>query len=311
MIKIEGVSKSYGKKEKKYVLNNINLSIPDNEVVALLGHNGSGKSTLIKCLTGILKPTNGKISIDNFDTFKYRKKLIRNMGIIFNQKSSFITDLSVYDNLLFFKAIYEISDEKFKKMINLIDKYIEIKKLFENPYRKLSFGERVKCEITSILLHTPKYIILDEPTIGLDYNAKKGLYQLLAYFKNNLKSTIIIITHEIDYIENICDRAIILNKGQVKYDGKSNVICSSATEKIKVIVKYKYIIDEIKAKHLLDNATEVNEVKHLIVFDLKDNTQKDKYVKNITNAFSIEGISTEKVSLREVFEDVLSETKKC
>ena len=149
MIKIENIIKEYNTKDKSKirVLNNINLTIKDGEMIALLGANGSGKSTLLKCICGVLGLTSGSIRVDGKDAFKNRKYLIKNMGVIFNQKPSFIIDLSVRDNLNFFQAIYEIPQEKFDANIDFIDQYLKFKDLLEKPYRKLSFGERVKCEI--------------------------------------------------------------------------------------------------------------------------------------------------------------------
>jgi ABC-2 type transport system ATP-binding protein len=171
MISINHLSITYNKSAD--ILKNINLNIENGEIIALLGHNGSGKSTLIKCISGVLKPTQGCVTFDNINVFENRKKIIPDIGVVFNQKPSFIIDISVYDNLLFFKAIYELNNIHFAKNLELIDKYLDVSHLYRKPYRKLSFGERVKCEIASVLLHSPRYIILDEPTIGLDYNAKK------------------------------------------------------------------------------------------------------------------------------------------
>ena len=172
MIHVRGVTKSY--KKKGEVLKDINLTIPDGEIVALLGHNGSGKSTLLKCITGVIKPTLGTIDFDGVDSFKHQRTLVPQIGVVFNQKPSFIVDLTVMDNLHYFKAIYDVSDQDFEDRLAMVDKHLSIRSLYQKQYRKLSFGERVKCEIASVLLHQPKYLFLDEPTIGLDYSAKKG-----------------------------------------------------------------------------------------------------------------------------------------
>ena len=133
MIKIENIIKEYNTKDKSKirVLNNINLTIKDGEMIALLGANGSGKSTLLKCICGVLRLTSGSIRVDGKDAFKNRKYLIKNMGVIFNQKPSFIIDLSVRDNLNFFQAIYEIPQEKFDANIDFIDQYLKFKDLLE------------------------------------------------------------------------------------------------------------------------------------------------------------------------------------
>ncbi|WP_313134214.1 ATP-binding cassette domain-containing protein [Anaerocolumna sp.] len=307
MIQIDGLNKSYGKKNEIEVLKNISLTIKDGEVIALLGHNGSGKSTLIKCLVGVLKPSKGTIKMDGYTTFKNRKKIVPKLGVVFNQKPSFIVDLNVYDNLLYFKVIYNINDNDFNDMLQLIDNYLNIKSLYNKPYRKLSFGERVKCEITSVLLHKPKYILLDEPTIGLDYNAKKGLYQLLDYIKKNRNATIIIITHEVDYIEGICDRAIILNHGEVRYDGIPQKFGSYLNQKTLINIEYNYIIDEEMAECIFKESNSVDKIKKVFTYICSHEEDKNSYIKRVVEAFSIKLLGTKTTSLREVLEDVLDE----
>lgn len=310
MIQIDGLSKSYGKENEIQVLKNISLTIKDGEVVALLGHNGSGKSTLVKCLVGVLKPSKGTVKMDGLTTFKNRKKIVPKLGVVFNQKPSFIVDLNVFDNLLYFKAIYNIKYNDFNNMLELVDKYLGIKDLYSKPYRKLSFGERVKCEITSVLLHSPKYIILDEPTIGLDYNAKKGLYQLLDYIKKDKKATIIIITHEVDYIERICDRAIILSHGEVRYDGVPQKFSSYLNQKALINVEYNYMIDEEGAEYIFKDAYSVDKNKKVFTYICSHEEDKDSYIKKIVEAFSIKSLGITSTSLREVLEDVLEEIER-
>lgn len=310
MIQVENVSQSYGKKKKIEVLKNINLLLKDGEVAALLGHNGSGKSTLIKCLVGVLKPTTGRIAIDGLNVFQHRKKIVPKMGVVFNQKPSFLVDLTVYDNLLYFKTIYHIKENDFSQMLQLVDRYLDIKDLYEKPYRKLSFGERVKCEITSVLLHSPQYIFLDEPTIGLDYNAKKGLYNLLHYLKEETKATILITTHEVDYIEGICDRAIILSHGELEYDGVPKDFSRYLNHKISVTVEFNSIIDETEAKRIWENVESIDMVKKVFTRVCSDEKEKEVYLKQVVNAFSIKTVTTTSASLREVLEDVLDEIKR-
>jgi ABC-2 type transport system ATP-binding protein len=248
--------------------------------------------------------------MDGLTTFKNRKKIVPKLGVVFNQKPSFMVDLNVFDNLLYFKAIYNIKDNDFNNMLELVDKYLGIKDLYSKPYRKLSFGERVKCEITSVLLHSPKYIILDEPTIGLDYNAKKGLYQLLDYIKKDKKATIIIITHEVDYIERICDRAIILSHGEVRYDGVPQKFSSYLNQKALINVEYNYMIDEEGAEYIFKDAYSVDKNKKVFTYICSHEEDKDSYIKKIVEAFSIKSLGITSTSLREVLEDVLEEIER-
>lgn len=308
MIKIENIIKEYNTKDKSKirVLNNINLTIKDGEMIALLGANGSGKSTLLKCICGVLKLTSGSIRVDGKDAFKNRKYLIKNMGVIFNQKPSFIIDLSVRDNLNFFQAIYEIPQEKFDANIDFIDQYLKFKDLLEKPYRKLSFGERVKCEIVSILLHDPQYIYMDEPTIGLDYNAKKGLYELIAELKKQGR-TIIIITHEVDYIEGVCDKVVILKNGVITYEGNPKKVTDRVNEKQRIVVKYNSVINNDNVKNIQLRSSVIKDEEREIQFVVQKNEDIGRLIANIASAYDIESLNMERISIREVLEDAIKE----
>lgn len=308
MIKIENIIKEYNTKDKSKirVLNNINLTIKDGEMIALLGANGSGKSTLLKCICGVLGLTSGSIRVDGKDAFKNRKYLIKNMGVIFNQKPSFIIDLSVRDNLSFFQAIYEIPQEKFDANIDFIDQYLKFKDLLEKPYRKLSFGERVKCEIVSILLHDPQYIYMDEPTIGLDYNAKKGLYELIAELKKQGR-TIIIITHEVDYIEGVCDKVVILKNGVITYEGNPKKVTDRVNEKQRIVLKYNSVINNDNVKNVQLRSSVIKDEEREIQFVVQKNEDIGRLIANIASAYDIESLNMERISIREVLEDAIKE----
>lgn len=308
MICVTNVGKEYRLKNKETVkvLEDVSFTIDKGEVAALLGHNGSGKSTLIKCMCGVIKPTNGNVWINDKEAFKNRKELIKKMGVVFNQKPSFIVDLSVWDNLLFFQAIYQIPDKMFMENIDFLNQYLHFKDLLQRPYRKLSFGERVKCEIVSVLLHNPEYIYLDEPTIGLDYTAKKGLYELLKILKER-GCTILITTHEVDYIENICDKVIILSQGKVRYEGKPGRILNACDAKCKVHVKYSSVIDKKKAESLACISIAGKPEDGEINFVVEDEKQKQLLLKELIQAYDVMSVGVEMMTIREVLESVLKE----
>lgn len=306
MIKVNDISKEYEKGGKKNtVLKNVSFQIGDGEVVALLGANGSGKSTLIKCICGVIYPTTGNVEIEGRNSFRERKKLLTSMGILFNQKPSFIVDLSVSDNLQYFKAIYDIPNDCFEANLAYLDSYLNFKDLMDRSYRKLSFGERVKCEIVSILMHSPKYILLDEPTIGLDYSAKKGLYDLLAELKDQ-GATILITTHEIDYIEQICDKAVILKKGEKVYEGNPHNVIEECDLSGKLVIEYEEIINDRIANELFENSKPDTENNMMtVLYQTED--EKMNYMKRAMEAFNIRNITSENANIREVLENVLNE----
>lgn len=312
MIQVSQVERAYTKrinrkKQAFNILNGVSLRIKPGEVVALLGHNGSGKSTLIKCIVGVIKPTKGNVSINGKNSFKYRKQLVFDYGVIFNQKPSFLIDLSVEDNLKFFKSLYNLSEQKFNEAFTEIDAFLDVKALLKRQYRKLSFGERVKCEITSILLHKPKLIVLDEPTIGLDYKAKEGVYSLLKHFNETYNATIIITTHEVDYLEGFCHKAIILKNGSIEYMGNPAAISKAMKDKMNIKFQYEAITNEGLALTILAKAIEHDLEKKTFIIQVKGNTEKDEIIKAVIDCFTILNFETQRSTLKEVFENVLKE----
>ncbi len=245
MIEINNVSKEFKKTDKSgsimQALNKVDFRVADGEIVALLGTNGSGKSTLLKIITGIIRPTHGYVKIDGMDSYKNRKKLVYDMGVVFSQKSSLIPDLTVEDNLHFYSAMYDINKEQLKKQIECLDKLLGIKNLLDKPVRRLSFGQRMKSELASILIHKPKYILLDEPTIGLDIFAKEEFLTLLKKYNKEYNATIIITTHEIEQLDMFCDRVVILDSGQMVLDKSPAEIQDIFNKCRKIEVVYRSI----------------------------------------------------------------------
>lgn len=222
MIEINSVSKEFKKTDKSKMimkaLNQVDFRIEDGEIIALLGTNGSGKSTLLKIMAGIIRTTQGNVKINGMDSYTKRNKLVYDMGVVFSQKSSLMPDLTLEDNLNFYAAMYNIKKKQLENQIESLDKLLGIKGLLDKPVRKLSFGQRMKSELASILIHKPKYIFLDEPTIGLDIFAKEEFLKLLKSYNKEYQATIIITTHEIEQLETFCDRVLILDSGKLVLD---------------------------------------------------------------------------------------------
>ena len=198
---------------------NISLSIKAGEKVGFLGPNGAGKSTTIKMMTGILYPSSGEVNILGYTPFKNRKKYVKNIGVIFGQKSQLWIDLPAIDAFSLHKDIYNISDDDFKKRVSFLTKKLNIKEVVKRPVRNLSLGERMKCEFAIALLHNPPVLFLDEPTIGVDALSKDEIRSFLSDVNKEFKTTFILTTHDMDDIEEVCDRIIVIDKGNIIYDG--------------------------------------------------------------------------------------------
>ena len=206
------------KYKKIDAVRNINFEVEKGEIIAFIGPNGAGKSTTIKMLTGILYPDKGNISVLGIDPKKERKKLAYQIGTVFGQKEQLWTHLTPYDNFKFFGAIYDIPEEVVNKKIDELKELFELEEFINTPVRNLSLGQRIRCEIVASLIHNPKVLFLDEPTIGLDPIVKENIRTLIRRMNKEYKTTIFLTSHDVGDIEKLCKRVIIINNGQIVLD---------------------------------------------------------------------------------------------
>ena len=196
----------------------ISFDVDEGEVLAFIGPNGAGKSTTIKMMTGILYPDCGDIKVLGIDPTKERKKLAYEIGTVFGQKEQLWTHLTPYDNFKFFGAIYDIDDKEVEKRIEELKKRFELDEFINTPVRNLSLGQRIRCEIVASLIHRPKILFLDEPTIGLDPVVKDNIRKLIKQMNKEYHTTIFLTSHDISDIEKLCKRVIIINDGDLVLD---------------------------------------------------------------------------------------------
>ena len=272
IIEVKNLSKSFKVKQKekgflgslktlfkpKYsiikAVKNISFEVDEGEIIAFIGPNGAGKSTSIKMMTGILYPDEGDIRVYGLNPMKDRKKLAYNIGCVFGQKEQLWTHLTPYDNFRFFGAIYDLPKDKIEKKIKEFEKTFNIKEFINTPVRNLSLGQRIICEIIASLIHEPKILFLDEPTIGLDPVIKESIRELIKKMNKEYKTTIVLTSHDISDIEKLCKRVIIINKGKLVLD--------DSMENLKYHYLNKKIIDaKMKEKIDLDNLDGINIIK--------------------------------------------------
>ena len=215
-----GSLKSIIKPKYKYIkaVKNISFEIEKGEIIAFIGANGAGKSTTIKMLTGILYPDKGQIKVLDINPIKERKKLAYQIGTVFGQKEQLWTHLTPYDNFKFFGAIYDIPESIVEKKINEFKDLFELEEFINTPVRNLSLGQRIRCEIVASLIHEPKVLFLDEPTIGLDPVVKENIRTLIKRMNKEYKTTIFLTSHDVGDIEKLCKRVIIINNGGIVLD---------------------------------------------------------------------------------------------
>jgi len=299
---LKGSLKSFFKPKYKIIkaVNNISFEVGEGEVIAFIGPNGAGKSTTIKMMTGILFQDKGDISVYGYDPKKDRKKLAYNIGCVFGQKEQLWTHLTPYDNFRFFGAIYDLPKEKIEKKIEEFNDIFELKEFINTPVRNLSLGQRIRCEIVASLIHEPKVLFLDEPTIGLDPVVKENIRSLIKKMNKEYKTTIVLTSHDVSDIEKLCKRVIIINKGTIVLD--------DTMENLKYHYLNKKIIDaKMKEKVDLDDKDGITILKDK---DYNLKLEVDLKKKNISDAIkmlntdNIIDINITNVPLEQIISDI-------
>ena len=221
-----------------HAVSDVSFEINEGEIVAYIGPNGAGKSTTIKMLCGILNPDGGLISINGINPFESRKKYVSSIGVVFGQKSQLWWDIPVEDSFELLKSIYNISNEDYKKNKEELVKILNIEDLLKTPVRQLSLGQRMRCEIAASLLHNPKILFLDEPTIGLDAFSKLQVRKFIKEINVKKNVTIILTSHDMSDIEALTNRIIVIGHGKKLYDGSISTIKKKFSKHKKLEILY-------------------------------------------------------------------------
>lgn len=207
------------KYETKHAVKGINFTIEQGETVGYIGANGAGKSTTIKMLTGILTPTSGKVTVNGLVPYENRQKNAVNIGAVFGQRTQLFWDIPVRESYNLLKHIYEIPEQEYQETIAMFTEVLNLEPLLSIPVRQLSLGQKMRCELAAAFLHRPKVVYLDEPTIGLDIAVKVKIRKFIKEMNQRWGTTVLLTTHDMQDIEEICDRIIIIDGGTILYDG--------------------------------------------------------------------------------------------
>ena len=233
---LKGAIKSLVHKQKEtlHAVDNISFSIDRGEMVAYLGPNGAGKSTTVKMLSGILSPTSGSITVNGLSPQKERKKVVQRLGVVFGQRSQLIWDLRREESFELLKRIYRVNDDIYRENMQLMDEILEIRKFSSTPVRQLSLGQRMRGDLAAAMLHSPDILFLDEPTIGLDVEGKHAIRKFIKEINRLKQTTVILTTHDLGDIQELCSRLMIINEGRLIEDG-------SLEELIDRIAPFRYL----------------------------------------------------------------------
>ncbi|KAA3598349.1 MAG: ATP-binding cassette domain-containing protein [Calditrichaeota bacterium] len=288
--------------EKKAV-NDVSFEIGEGEFVGLIGENGAGKTTLIKMLSGIIFPTSGDAKVLGFRPWERKNEYKKNFSVIMGQKNQLWWDLPAHDSFLLLKDIYEIEDSDFKKRLDYLTETLGMQNNLNTQVRKLSLGERMKAEIIAALLHSPKVVYLDEPTIGLDVIAQESIRKFLKEYNEEQKTTIILTSHYMDDIEALCERVVIMDNGKKQFDGKlAGVIEKYANEKIITL----NFADEIEKSSLTKFGAVVSLKQSQV--EIKVNRKNSTQIAgDLLKNYEITDINIRDISVEEIVRNIFKE----
>lgn len=286
-----GAVKSLVKREhiKKEAVKDISFSIGEGEMVGYIGPNGAGKSTTIKMLTGILVPSSGSVTVNGIIPYENRQENARNIGVVFGQRTQLWWDLPTIESFELLKEIYQVSAKRYKENMDTFTEILGLDEFLNTPVRQLSLGQRMRADIAASLLHDPPILFLDEPTIGLDVIAKEKMRTFIKEINNERKITVILTTHDMEDIEKLCERMILIDHGQKVYDGEIAVVKERFGKTRTLIVDLeesshslqlkggevfkeeasrfwiRFNRDEVSASELIAQITETHNIKDLTV----------------------------------------------
>ena len=224
--------------EVVHAVKNLSFHIDEGEIVGFIGPNGAGKSTTIKMMSGILTPTSGSVLIGGEDITKHRKEVVRNIGVVFGQRTQLNWDIRLGETFELLKHIYRIKQTDYDKTLDVMNDILGIKELIDKPVRQMSLGQRVKGDLVASMLHSPKVLFLDEPTIGLDVSSKYSLRTFIKEINKVKKTTIVLTTHDLGDIQELCERLIIINHGVMMEDGNLKEITERIAPYKTLVVEY-------------------------------------------------------------------------
>lgn len=230
------------KYETVKAVDNVSFTIEEGELIGFIGPNGAGKTTTLKCLSGLLYPTSGNLSVLNHTPFKREKSFLKQIALIMGQKNQLWWDLPAIDTFLLQKEIYEISDTLYKERLSELVTLLEVQEFLNLPVKKLSLGQRMKMELIAALLHNPKVLFLDEPTIGLDVVMQKKLREFVYEYNQRYKATVLLTSHYMKDVETLCKRVLVINHGKLLYDGLLDTLVKKfAPYKVMKVILQKQI----------------------------------------------------------------------
>jgi ABC-2 type transport system ATP-binding protein len=290
--------------EDRVAVSGITLSIDAGELVGYIGPNGAGKSTTIKMLTGILVPTSGEVHVAGIVPYEQRKENAHNVGVVFGQRSQLYWDLPLVESFELLRAIYAIPVDRYKRNLAHFTELLELEPLLRVPVRQLSLGQRMRGDFVAAMLHDPKIIYLDEPTIGLDVVAKEAIRGFIARINAERETTIILTTHDLADVERLCRRIVLIDRGSLIYDGGVDRLKNEYGRYRTLVIRFAQRVDRPQ----LDGAELVSAegTTARLRFD-RNRERADILIRQASERYSLEDVSIEEPDLESIIHRIYVE----
>ena len=287
---------------------NVSFDVKEGEFLGLLGPNGSGKTTIIKMLSGVLTPNSGKVEVLGYTPHERKTEFLKKIGVFFGNRSNLWFDIPLEDSFLFYKDLYGLTDSFYDNRMNLLKNLLELDDLLSVPVRKLSFGQRMRGEIGVTFLHKPEIVFLDEPTIGLDIIAKWKIHKFLKKINKQEKTTIILTTHQLNDVEELCERIILMDKGKVLYDGRLSLFKKRYVRFKEVMIDYLEVKNK-PADKLVQKLVKDKSVEGTTILGKVSLKNQNKLLSLLSKAYRIKDFELKEPNLEKVIHEMYERHK--
>lgn len=286
-------------------VDDVSLEINEGELVGFIGPNGAGKTTTLKTLSGLLYPTKGEVSVLGYTPWKRQAEFQKQFALVMGQKNQLWWDLPAIESFILNKEIYEVADDRYQQTLADLTDILEVKDLLKVQVRKLSLGERMKMELIAALIHSPKVLFLDEPTIGLDVVAQKKMRDFIKIYNQKYQATIILTSHYMDDVKELCKRIIIIDKGKVLFDGLlEDIVRKYADHKnLSVILEKELTRKQIEHLEKLGGVKELNFPK-LVLQVARENSNKT--AAKLLQSYPVADLNIEESPIEDIIREVFT-----
>lgn len=290
--------------EEIIALDKVSFQLEEGELVGYIGPNGAGKSTTIKILSGILTPDSGECKVLGKVPYKERIDYVKDIGVVFGQRTQLWWDLPVIDSFELLKDIYRIPKEDYLKNKNELIDWLNLESFINTPVRQLSLGQKMRCEIAASLIHSPKVLFLDEPTIGLDAVSKLAVREFIKKINKERGVTVILTTHDMDDIESLCNRIIVIGRGQILLDGSLQTLRNTVSKDRRLILD----ISEGQNGFSIQGTTLIREEKNKLIIDFDPEIiTPAELISTLSTKYKIEDILIENPPIEEIIAKLYGE----